>query len=369
MGYYDDFASADGACEAVYGAGTCSGSGNSWASSHCPTSLQKSTFYSQNEGSDVRRFTYYYCTVSECEPGTEADPVTGQCLAPTNDACSVGDKKTFTNKQSSNPSDLAGSICGTDGCLYTLDDSMAFGLPALGSSSGQYTATATTCTPGVDAPTEEQVLPGKQCLEDAYGNKICIEPAETNCGEFNGHEFCAEDIPTTGECTLLGSGGFICDGTATPPANTDGTEQHEVADVTDGTNDAKIYDAAGGADAQDDAEGNEDQEIDETGTPEGTDNMFDGDADGTGIDGLLDGIGGEGEGGGVATGGGSIDFDPGLPSSASCQSITTSIFGHTFTFPGTDGCTKLGKWRDIMGWFFYILTALYLVSLATRRPV
>lgn len=288
---------------------------------------------------------------------------------PTDDGtCEVGTEKSFSNKQSSNPGDLAPSICGTDGCLYTLQPHMSFGLPSLGSATGSYIATSTTCNPGIEAPTEEQVLPGKQCAEDAYGNKICIEPAVTNCGEFNGKEFCAEDIPQDGECHLLGSGGFICDG-ATPPKNIDGTDQNKVADVTDGTNDAQIYDANGGADAQDTEAGTEDTGIDETGTPTGTDGMYDGEVDGTGIAGLLDGIGSEGTGGGVATGGNTISFSPNLPASATCQSITTSWAGKTIIFPGVDGCIKLGKWRDIMGWFFYILTALYIVNLATKRPV
>ena len=306
----------------------------------------------------------------DCPTGQSWDPTTLLCAAntETQDTCEVGTRKTFTNNQSSNPADLAPTICGTDGCKYVLDDELAFGLPSLGRSSGQYTATSTSCTASIDAPTEETVLPGKQCAEDAYGNKICIEPQATNCGEFNGHEFCAEDIPTTGTCTLLGAGGFICDGTAEPPLNTDGTAQHEVADVTDGTNDAKIYDAAGGKDAQGIAEGNEDAVIDETGTPTGTDDMFGGALDGTGIDGYIDGLGGEGEGGGVTGGGGSISLDLGLPQSATCTSISFSFQGTPVVFPGTDGCDKLDKWKDIIGWFLYCATAIYLVRVATRKP-
>jgi len=302
-------------------------------------------------------------------PAGETVNVNDGCVPETTDGtCEIGTEKTFSNNQSSDPTDLAATICGTDGCLYTLQPHMAYGLPSLGSSSGQYIATSTQCEAGIDAPTEEQVLPGKQCAEDAYGNKICIEPAVSNCGEFNGVQFCSEDIPTTGTCTLLGSGGFICDGTAEPPLNTDGTAQHEVADVTDGTNDAKIYDAAGGKDAQGIAEGNEDAVIDETGTPTGSDDMFGGALDGTGIDGYIDGLGGEGEGGGVTGGGGSIALDLGLPQSATCTSISFSFQGTPVVFPGTDGCDKLDKWKDIIGWFLYCATAIYLVRVATRKP-
>lgn len=308
-----------------------------------------------------------YMIQPSCPTGESLSENQGCVSTTADDTCEVGTRKTFTNHQSSNPADLKTSLCGSDGCRYELDsNSMSFGMPALGRSSGQYIATHTTCTVAIDAPTEETVLPGKQCAEDGYGNKICLEPAETNCGEFNGAEICAEDIPTDGACHLLGSGGFICDGD-TPPDNLDGTSQHEVAEVTNGADDAQVYDAAGGADAQGTAQGNEDTGIDETGTPTGSDDMFGDDFDA--LDGgFTDGIGNEGEGGGVASGAmlDGIVPDLGIPSSGgSCTSSTFTFAGFTFDFPGTRGCTYLANFKLIAGWMIYAYTVFALFDVIT----
>jgi hypothetical protein len=279
--------------------------------------------------------------------------------------CQVGDQKTFVNSQSSNPGDAPDSLCGTDGCYWT-KDALGIGLPSLGKSYNTYTAAATTCEVGETAPTEETVLPGKQCLEDGYGNKVCIKDTATNCGEFNGVEICAEDIPDDGQCHLLGDAGFICDGSATPPTNNNGSPQHEVADIQNDTgDDAKLYDLAGGADQQAIDNSNEPDEIDETGTPTGNDDMY-GSEDG-GLGDFLDGIGSEGEGGGVAQQSWISDIVPdfGLPGSGDCSSASYSFAGFSFDFPGTRGCTYLAYFKTVVGWLIYAYTVFALFDVIT----
>lgn len=80
----------------------------------------------------------------------------------------------------------------------------------------------------------------------------------------------------------------------------------------------------------------------------------------TGIDSLTNGLGTES----VI---GSIDYTFLLPTSGSCQSITTSFKGNSLTFPSPDQCTKLGSVKEVFGWLLYVLTALSIVHIATRR--
>jgi len=333
----------------------------------------------ETQGADASCGTAIWHCNSVCPTGFTVTSG-GQCLGddgfvgnPSPSQCQVGTTKTLT-KISTDLSIFPTNFCGQDGCRYQSDGGAVIYMGAVDARSLTYTANAVECTVGQDADTQELVLPGKQCLTDSYGNQLCLEDKNTNCGEFNGSPVCVEDIPTDGTCTLLGGGGFICDDPQTPPDNVDGTPQNEVGTLDDPLtgNQGIIYDAGGGADAQKIFQNNQDLKIDETGTPTGTDTMFDKALDLTGLDTLLAGIGGEGEGGGVAGAGGSVDISVlgfELPDTATCQSITSTWRGQTIVFPGADGCIKLDKFRSIMGWMFYILTAFYLVSLATRKPV
>lgn len=55
-------------------------------------------------------------------------------------------------------------------------------------------------------------------------------------------------------------------------------------------------------------------------------------------------------------------------SGGSCQQVTMAFAGKTYTFPGNEGCVRLEKFRDVMGWAFYALTLMGLMFIATRKP-
>lgn len=104
--------------------------------------------------------------------------------------------------------------------------------------------------------------------------------------------------------------------------------------------------------------------IDESGTPVGDDNMFDDKVD-SAVDEYINGIGNDT---GIGSGAGALQFDPGLPAGATCQQMAMSFAGYTTSFPGTTGCAMLQDWRDIAGWFLYVVTGLVLLQIAMRRP-
>lgn len=42
------------------------------------------------------------------------------------------------------------------------------------------------------------------------GTTLAFEQDQPNCGTVNGERFCAESIPDTGKCTLMGGDGYVC---------------------------------------------------------------------------------------------------------------------------------------------------------------
>lgn len=59
-------------------------------------------------------------------------------------------------------------------------------------------------------------------------------------------------------------------------------------------------------------------------------------------------------------------FNIPIPGGGACQSITMGVFGVSWTVPGPTGCALLADVKNILGWFLYVLTVIYLVGLFFR---
>ena len=245
---------------------------------------------------------------------------------------------------------------GGDGIVMT-DDA--------GNNLANYISTGNTCvveTSGLSP------APVDQCVTGSNGVELCLTQNDTNCGYYNDVYGCAESIPQTGECYLLGGGGYICNG-STPPDNTAGQPETKLGEISgdeneDGTvetGDVYSQDGVGFAVQQD-------LKIDETGTPIGTDNMYDGALD-SATDAFITGIGTEQ--GTVANTGNAFSLDMGVDfgwlDNATCSSSTYYVAGHAFDFPGTRGCTFLAGFKIIFGYFLYGMTAIYIFRMAMNR--
>lgn len=106
--------------------------------------------------------------------------------------------------------------------------------------------------------------------------------------------------------------------------------------------------------------------IDETGTPTGSDDMFDSLITVTGIDSLIANI---------ETETSYSDFEdhytqhPIIPvyyNAQNCLTIPLSFMGFSTVFPTSSQCAKLQKAKEFMKWFLYILTFFFLVRIATK---
>ena len=59
-------------------------------------------------------------------------------------------------------------------------------------------------------------------------------------------------------------------------------------------------------------------------------------------------------------------FIPDLPSVQTCQTMSIDVFGHQWTFPTVDQCSKLEIMKDILEWFVYIMTGFAIVTISMR---
>lgn len=104
--------------------------------------------------------------------------------------------------------------------------------------------------------------------------------------------------------------------------------------------------------------------FDEEGTPEPDNNQFDDSLNDTGLDGLLASMG-------ENTVVGQTTLNPAdlLPSVSSCQSLSTSFFGHPFTFPDSSQCAKLEQVKTMLSWLVYVLTfySITMIILGSNR--
>jgi len=251
---------------------------------------------------------------------------------------------------------------------------------------------------------------GQLCVTSQKGNTVCIDPQVPNCGTVNGTSICLDHIPD-GACTIIAGGSYVCDNdinaNSVPPRpslpNTPtvpilpeividppvigggtvskidfwspGALQNGTTTDNPGAPTTINIDTSGIISAQnattnavnnvktsvdglaaDVADG---VGIDETGTPTGSDNMFDGLLSGTGIDDFISGLSNQPT---MADHG--IDALDLMPSAGACQSITMTFFNKTISIPSASGCASLQAVKDILAWVVYIATAYTLVMIA-----
>lgn len=228
------------------------------------------------------------------------------------------------------------------------------------------------------------------CSTSSAGNTLCLDELNPNCMTFNGEQVCGTSatgtvkrFPQDNTCNQYDTGS-ICESGATnkptdaygnPVAKNPGNAQTE--SPSGGFVEYEYY-PDGSGDSSTGAGETGMQGTGGTGTSEVT------------IDGPIEidesGVGAWSDGGSAAGGnsaqqgiedgmdssmgiaGSGIDPTSAMPGYASCDQINASLFGHDFTWPSADGCSKMESVKTLIAWFLYALTALYLFRLATRKP-
>ncbi len=312
---------------------------------------------------------YYYELANQCE-GNEGNSVR------------------LTGESGGIPS----SVCHS-GCTYN-SSGVGVSFPSSGAWLSSFTGTETPCSidDGLDSGDDN-------CVTGPSGNKACYEPANQNCGSFNGQSVCVDDVAAN-NCISDSSGSVLCEsgstggpdnGTPGVPATPDDSFQlgdvaagggveidyYAPGTVSDATNsddfppsDSSDDDLPAACDPATDPNGCRSAAecgtsdtppcavvVDESGTPVGTDDMFAGDVGQS----LIDSIG---DAPGIA----SPVFVPDLPVSQSCQTITISWRGATRSIPSVLMCSRVETFKTVLSWFFYLSTAFFLFRLATRSP-
>ena len=398
------------------------GIGCGWASPPGDGGLNPAATYSAGGNS------YYFWSCNgldsapgACPPGQEAGyGPQGECGVPPQQGCPVGDEQRFHGDAGA---PIPENIC-SNGCWYerTYDDvPVTFDLAGT-AWTGSFKSTGNVC----DLLQDETGGggPPENCVSDSYGNtfcagygpdnappncmqangqQVCLDPAAPqNCGYFNGTQLCLDDYPDEGTCHFIPGGSYICfpdveTGPTSPPYPDTGTPGVPAApDVTmepsnetgTGPGDPLDYytwdtvqqsSGAGGAPGlgsdttppQEPVAIDGPIEIDETGTPHyGQENvsLFDSIFDGIGLGEHIEGI--EAMGSGLSspmpeppdsiTG-----FTDVIPASGTCSDPTIQVMGHAWTIPFV---SKMGGFRDIVGWAFYIWTALAIANIALSLP-
>ena len=242
-------------------------------------------------------------------------------------------------------------------------------------------------------------------MEDGT-NQACIDAYDpTNCGYINGEKICYDDYPDQAECHFIPGGSYICfpgdEEPQSPPYPDTGTPgEPAVPDVqmqkgdgqggqgppidyfdTDTVNQSSGEGGAPGPesdmstpdqvelDGPIEVEIKDDLKIDESGTQAGTDeSLFDSIFHAIGFGDYIAGIDDIGSGVSSPMGDPSTqitDFvDNVMPSTPSCSDPVLNVFGHPWTIPFV---TKMGGFRDIVGWMLYIWTALAIIQLALSQ--
>ena len=368
IGYRDSSAvkkyheSAQAACE--YHASLEAAAGNPYDTCLEVFNITSSQFTYRLSNSSGSYITKYGTVLELCTtpPETVFDWVSQMCVEPV--SCPTGDVKMLGD----NSGGLPTTACENE-CQYQRGGGVGVQLVS-GQWTAQFISTGQSCTPS----DPEESPANSDCIADAQGNELCFDQQQTNCGTFNGKQVCLDSLPASGECTIIAGKGYICDAGESAPTLPDGGVAPEVGTMSEeespgsgNYNDWKIYDNGIPGDTPVDPgepsseEGDDEPlKIDEDGVPEGSDDMYNQQ--------LNDAFDSYGAGIGLESGVGAPIFNPGLPSSGSCAQITMNILGRSYSFPGANGCIWLAKWRDIAGWFFYIVTAIELFKIATRRP-
>ena len=302
------------------------------------------------------------------------DTLVCEAALPTDSDCSVHTGKSAFIQMALSDSPPA-TVVLSDGCIADT--------PSLCISSGggkqciyKYNGTASTTQPTI--PDTDITLNGSNpinCITSDVAGEVCYKSTGLNCGQFNGEEVCAGQTPAS-QCITAADGSQFCAEDAPAPTKTDGTTMQVDSSVTwnDGSvtkyysNVTNNIGAAGSGDISavtgslDAIEqglcGGSGQpkcqiEIDETGTPTGTDNMYDSVLSGTGLDGLSDGIAG-----GEIIPQTTINPYSMLPNYSACQTISIDVLGNAWVFPSASGCARLQQFKNITAWVFYVLTTI-----------
>jgi len=261
--------------------------------------------------------------------------------------------------------------------------------------NGNYVYDGTLGTPGGSVPTDTtktQQGGSTTCSTSSAGNTLCIDELNPNCMSFNGEQICGSTstgtsspkLPSDGTCRTYTTGD-VCESTAinTPvdgygnPVPSDSTQ----VGAESGSGGTVYYDYYPNGDGDPSTQAGE-QGASGTGGTSGTGS--------TTIEGEVE-VGCDGcpawSDGGAAAGGNAsqtaieqgMDDDMGLgqtgitpqsamPAAATCQQLSYTWNGYDFTWPSSDGCTKINSVKELIGWFFYAMTAIYLFLLATRKP-
>lgn len=268
MGWFDTATNRNSACAAWHaahnpkigsGCAACTGT-NTWTASPNCNSGSGTCSQSQIGLSEAIAYQFLTCSDNICPPGTTLDGTLHTCTCPNgaqnpgdgcdqcpsgshwvtatsecvqDAACEQGQQDRFQSLTEP----PANAYC-KNGCEYILPPQS--GSPDIpggvilgvdGMWAGDAVGTGNACTPNNPRPEMQQ-----QCVVDGDGDTACFVPLKPNCGEFNGKEFCAPNIPDNGVCILGTSGvGYICNG-ATPPLYDDGSAPHEAGTIQGDTN-------------------------------------------------------------------------------------------------------------------------------------
>ena len=393
------------------------------AFTHCPA---RPACY-HKEADNVTNHFYHHLQDcgGACPTGWTEDPVTGQCIQ--DQDCPTGDKQRF-HGDAGQP--IPESVC-SNGCWYEAqydDVPVAFNMKGT-AWSGNFASTGHACEVG-GGPGGPPDNPPTNCITDSVGNTFCagVGPGNAppncmeangmqacidaydpmNCGYINGEKVCFDDYPDEGVCEFLPGGSYICfsgdqepqsppypdTGTPGEPAepdvqmvqddeagegpgytldyfDSDTVEQSSGEGGSPGpTSDKTPPDDPTKIDGPVEVEINDAIQIDEQGTEAGDDtSLFDDIFNAIGLGEHIAGI--DDIGAGTSTPMSDppstiTDFvDTEIPTGASCADPVLVILGHTWTIPFV---TKMGGFRDIVGWALYLWTALAIIHIALTLP-
>ena len=420
IGVYTTDSAAEAACSAhrQHPTDGCSGDPNTTEASPVICASQDIRWHNGQPGyPNIWPDRYYAISTEDCGatcPSGWTDNGQGQCIE--NVACPVGDKQRF-HGDAGEP--IPSNVC-SNGCWYEneyVDVPVTFKM-GTHAWSGNFISTGESC--GAGGPGGPPDNPPTNCLSDSYGNTFCagIGPDNAppncmqdgngnqacidaydpqNCGYLNGELKCYDDYPDKAECYFIPGGSYICfpgsEEPQSPPYPDTGTPgQPAVPDIQ---MESGNPDAPGPIDYfnpdtvdQSSGEGGAPGPTSDK-TPEETINLeLDGpiEIDESSVPGpvpqgefeaILDAAGygqvqqeiedlGTGDYNPIPDVPTSFsDLDTLIPQPGQCQDPQIVFFGHTMNIPIV---SKGDGFRDLMGWLFYALTALYLFGLLMDLP-
>ncbi|MEK6805320.1 MAG: hypothetical protein AABY95_01550 [Pseudomonadota bacterium] len=248
--------------------------------------------------------------------------------------------------------------------------------------TGRFETAGQICQPGTSVGTAVAVITdadNNKCAASTSGTKVCI--ANKNCGTVNGEYKCLNTAPPENTCVQTETGRTVCarpigaviasppfpdNGTPGVPATPQATIENDATQIDVYAPGTAYGDSTPSPPPTDDGKTNEavcgapplpacNAKIDETGTPSNgpAGPVFD-------QDGIFSSI--TSAAGNNPSSGQTIPIVP--FSSSSCTTISGSFLGKPVDVPGTSGCQRLTKLKEILGYAFYLLTAWFLARRA-----